>query len=63
MLSWALVFFVFSLIAAIFGFSSIAAASAGVAQILFYIFIALFVFSLLTGLVGRDRSLRNKKIL
>lgn len=58
MLSWALIFFVFSLIAALFGFSGIAATSAGIAQVLFFIFLALFVVSLLTSLVNRsDRTI------
>ena len=41
MLKWALGFFVISLIAAAFGFGGIASASAGIAKILFGIFLAL----------------------
>jgi uncharacterized membrane protein YtjA (UPF0391 family) len=49
MLYWALVFFIISLIAAIFGFTGIATATAGVAKILFFIFLVLFILSLLFG--------------
>lgn len=45
MLSWALAFFVLAVIAAIFGFSGIATASAGIAKILFVIFVVLFIAS------------------
>jgi uncharacterized membrane protein YtjA (UPF0391 family) len=58
MLSWALTFFIFSLISALFGFSGIAATSAGIAQVLFFIFLALFVVCLLTSLAKRsDRTI------
>lgn len=46
MLHYALVFFVVAIIAAVFGFGGIASASAGIAQILFFIFLALFVLTL-----------------
>ena len=46
MLHWALVFLVVAVIAAVFGFGGIASASAGIAQILFFIFVALFVVAL-----------------
>lgn len=51
MLRMALVFFVISLIAAAFGFSGIAGAVAGIAQILFYCFLALCIIALIAGLV------------
>ena len=51
MLYWALLFFIFSVLAGIMGFGEIAVASADMAQILFYIFIGLFVFSLLSHAV------------
>jgi uncharacterized membrane protein YtjA (UPF0391 family) len=53
MLQWALVFFVVAIAAALFGFGGIASSAAGIAQILFYIFIILFIISLITGLVRR----------
>ena len=49
MLWYAWVFLVVALIAAIFGFGGIAAASIGIAKILFFIFIVLFIVSLLFG--------------
>ena len=52
MLRWALIFFVVALVAAVLGFTGIAMAAAGVAKILFYIFVVLFVLSLL-GHVAR----------
>lgn len=57
MLSWALTFLVFSLIAAIFGFGGIAAASVGVAKILFFVFLGLFLLSLM-GLRRSDKLLK-----
>jgi uncharacterized membrane protein YtjA (UPF0391 family) len=56
MLSWALTFLVIAIIAAIFGFGGIAGTAVGIAQVLFYIFIAIFVISTIFGLVrGRGR--------
>jgi uncharacterized membrane protein YtjA (UPF0391 family) len=43
MLGWAVTFLVVAIIAAALGFGGIAGASAGIAQMLFYIFILLFV--------------------
>jgi uncharacterized membrane protein YtjA (UPF0391 family) len=51
MLSWALTFLVIAIIAAILGFGGIAGTAVGIAQVLFYIFIAIFVISLIFGLV------------
>lgn len=53
MLSWALIFFVVAIVAAIFGFGAIASASAGIAQVLFFIFLVLFVVSLIMGMARR----------
>ena len=49
MLYWAAVFFIIALIAGVFGFFGIAAASVGVAKILFFAFLVLAVISLLLG--------------
>ena len=46
MLWWALAFFIVAVIAAILGFGGIATAFATVAQVIFYIALALFVISL-----------------
>ena len=53
MLHWALVFLVLGLIAALFGFTGIAGASIGIAKILFFVFLAIFVVMLLLGGIGR----------
>jgi uncharacterized membrane protein YtjA (UPF0391 family) len=53
MLQWALIFFVVAIIAALFGFGGIAATSAGIAQVLFFLFLVLFVVSLIMGLARR----------
>jgi uncharacterized membrane protein YtjA (UPF0391 family) len=57
MLGWAIAFLVVALIAALFGFGGIASASAGIAQILFFIFLALFVIGLVVSLVQGRRVL------
>jgi uncharacterized membrane protein YtjA (UPF0391 family) len=57
MLRLAIAFFVIALLAALFGFGGIATASAGIAQILFFIFLVLFVLALIMGLV-RGRAPR-----
>ncbi|MCW2246976.1 uncharacterized membrane protein YtjA (UPF0391 family) [Azospirillum fermentarium] len=53
MLYWALVFLVVALVAGALGFGGIASASAGIAQILFFIFLVLFAVSLIMGFVRR----------
>jgi uncharacterized membrane protein YtjA (UPF0391 family) len=53
MLNWALMFFVIALLAAIFGFTGIAVAAASVAKFLFYLFLILFLVSLVAGLARR----------
>jgi uncharacterized membrane protein YtjA (UPF0391 family) len=55
MLRWSVIFLIVAIIAAIFGFGNIAANATGIAVILFYIFLALFVISLLVGLVSGRR--------
>ena len=53
MLAWAVVFLIIALVAAVFGFGGIAAASAGIAKLLFFICLVLFVISLIFGWRGR----------
>jgi uncharacterized membrane protein YtjA (UPF0391 family) len=53
MLRWAVVFFVVALIAAVFGFLGIAAAAVSIAKILFFVFLVLFLVSLVGGLMSR----------
>jgi uncharacterized membrane protein YtjA (UPF0391 family) len=53
MLYWAVVFFVVAIVAALFGFGNIAAGASSIAQILFFLFLVLFIISLIMGLVRR----------
>ena len=53
MLLYAVLFFVIALIAALFGFGGIAAGAAGIAKILFVVFLSLAVA---TFLFGRTRG-------
>ncbi len=53
MLYWSLVFFVVALIAAVLGFGGLAAGMATIAKILFFLFLVMFVISLLVGLGKR----------
>lgn len=53
MLHYAVVFLVIALIAALFGFGGIAAGAVEIAKVLFFIFLALFVVSLVVGLFRR----------
>jgi uncharacterized membrane protein YtjA (UPF0391 family) len=57
MLRLALAFFIVAIIAALFGFGGIAAGAASIAQILFFLFVVLFLIALVVGLV-RGRSPR-----
>lgn len=49
MLSWALMFFIVAIIAGLFGFTGIASGAASIAKTLFFIFLVLFLVSLLFG--------------
>jgi uncharacterized membrane protein YtjA (UPF0391 family) len=62
MLRWALIFFIFSLISAFLGFGGIAATTSEIAQILFYVFIGLFLLSFLFGLAGKGERFLSKKL-
>ena len=53
MLQYALIFFVIAIVAALFGFGGIAVGAAAIAKILFYIFIVIFLVSLMVGLARR----------
>jgi uncharacterized membrane protein YtjA (UPF0391 family) len=55
MLNLALLFFIVALIAALFGFGGIAAGAVEIAQVLFFIFLVLFLVSLVAGLLRRGR--------
>jgi len=49
MLRWTLIFLIIAIIAAIFGFGSAALGAASLAKILFYVFLGLFLLSLVAG--------------
>ncbi len=52
MLSWAITFLIIALIAAILGFGGIAGTAVGIAKILFFVFLILFLISM----IGHTRS-------
>ncbi len=51
LLKWALIFFLISIVAAIFGFGGISHAAADIARVLFFVFVVIFVVLLVLGLV------------
>ena len=51
MLKWALIFFVISLIAGFFGFTGVAAGARGIAKVLFFVAIAIFLVILIFGVM------------
>jgi uncharacterized membrane protein YtjA (UPF0391 family) len=59
MLRWALIFFLVSLVAGIFGFTGVAAGAAAVAKILFGVAMTLFLIFLIAGLAA-ERALSGK---
>ena len=56
MLGWALTFLIVALIAGVLGFTTIAGTAIGVAKILFYVFLVLFLVSLVMNFI-RGRSI------
>jgi uncharacterized membrane protein YtjA (UPF0391 family) len=53
MLRWALIFLVVALLAGVLGFTTIAGASIAIAKLLFYVFVVLFLVSLVMHLARR----------
>ena len=53
MFYYAVVFFVIAIIAAVLGFGGIALGAAEIAKVLFFVFLVLFIGSLIVGLVNR----------
>jgi len=53
MLYWAFVFLLIALFAGIFGFGGIASTAAGIAQVLFFVFLVVFVLTLVMGMMSR----------
>ncbi len=52
MLKWAVIFFVISVVAGVFGFTGVAAGAQSVAKLLFYLFIVLFLIVLVFGVIA-----------
>lgn len=52
MLKWALIFFIVAAVAGLLGFSEIAGGAAVVAQVLFFVFLAVFIVMLVLALFG-----------
>ena len=52
MLTWAVVFLLIAIVAAVFGFRNVEGVAIQIAKILFFIFLVLFIVSLIFGLVG-----------
>jgi len=57
MLKWALIFFLISVVAGAFGFTNISAAAGGIARILFFIFVVIFVILLILGIMAGEAFL------
>ncbi len=55
MLRWALTFLIVALIAALFGFTGVAGESMYIARVLFFIFLVIFLVSLVYGLITGKR--------
>lgn len=53
MLHYAVVFLIIAVVAALLGFTGIAAGAVEIAKILFYVFLLLFVATLIVGLLRR----------
>jgi uncharacterized membrane protein YtjA (UPF0391 family) len=53
MIYWSASFFIIAIIAAMFGFGGISEGATSIAKILFFLFLVLFVLSLITGLFRR----------
>lgn len=53
MLRWSVLFFVIALIAAVLGFGGIADGATEIARILFFVFLVVFVGTLVAGLLRR----------
>jgi len=52
-LRWTLIFLVIALVAGLFGFGGVASAAAGIAKVLFGLFLVLFLVSLVIGATRR----------
>ncbi len=53
MLYWTVIFFIISIVAAIFGFGGISESTAGIAKVLFVVFLIVTIISFFLGRRGR----------
>jgi uncharacterized membrane protein YtjA (UPF0391 family) len=53
MLYWAVVFLIIALVAGLLGFGGVASTAAGIAQVLFFVFLIVFAVTLIMGLARR----------
>jgi uncharacterized membrane protein YtjA (UPF0391 family) len=53
MLRWAATFFVIAIVAAVLGFGGIAAGASEIARILFFVFLVVFVATLIMGMTRK----------
>jgi uncharacterized membrane protein YtjA (UPF0391 family) len=60
MLRWSAVFLVIAIIAAALGYGGIAADAAEIAKVLFFIFLGIFVVTLILGLVAGQKLLGRR---
>jgi uncharacterized membrane protein YtjA (UPF0391 family) len=56
MLYWSAIFFVIALLAAALGFGGLASGAADIGKVLFFLFIILFLVSMLVGVFSRGRG-------
>ena len=61
MLRWSLIFLIISLIAAVLGYGGIASDAAEIAKILFFIFLGLWVVTLILGLIAGQKLFGSKR--
>jgi len=52
MLKWALIFFLVTVVAAVFGFTNVAAGAQAIAKFLFFLFVVLFLIVLVFGVIA-----------
>jgi uncharacterized membrane protein YtjA (UPF0391 family) len=55
MLYWSIVFLIIALVAGLFGFGIVGATSYAIAKVLFFLFLIVFIVSLVMGFSGRRR--------
>ena len=61
MLRWSAVFLIIAIIAAALGYGGIAADAAEIAKVLFFIFLGIFLLTLIRGLVAGQKVFGQRK--